>query len=487
MAINIIGLGPGGIDLLPLKNLQLLEQGLPIFLRTQVHPVVDDLIKRGIEFKTFDHIYETHTGFVQVYEEIVSTLINEAKKSKNGIIYGVPGHPMVAEKTVKMLLSKSTDLKPNIISAPSGLEAIYTALHIDPCAGLVILDALDFKKDYLNKDLPLLFTQVYNKMIAAELKLDLMEFYSEEHLVTIVKAAGIPEKEQILNIPLYMLDRQECIDHLTSLYIPNENNPRASFASLVEVMNRLRGIDGCPWDKEQTHESLKRYLIEETYEVLDAIDEGDMHKLAEELGDLLLQIVFHGQIAKENADFDINDVVNGITQKMIRRHPHVFGELHIDTSAEVEMTWEKIKDKEKEKEHTQGEVSILGDIPKNMPALLRSEKIQKKAARVGFDWPDMEGPWLKVMEELDELKEALDLKNELSIREEVGDLFFAIVNICRFLDIDPEEALQKTNNKFTKRFAHIENHVQQNKLQWEELNLQELDNLWDEAKKLNKN
>ena len=492
MKITILGLGSGNIDTLPVKNLKILESGVSIFLRTGKHPVVEDLQVMGIEYKAFDNIYEKYDVFEDVYNEIVNMLISEVKRNKNEIVYGVPGHPMVAEETVKRLIkyAENDGIKVAVVPAPSGLEAVYAALKIDPCHGLVILDALNFDANNLNKELPILFTQVYSKMAASELKLTLMEYYSDEHHIQVVKAAGILSQEVIISIPLYQLDRIDWIDHLTSVYVPmivkqelnkgkvdKEDYCEYHLAPLVEVMDKLRGLDGCPWDKEQTHNSLKKYLIEETYEVLDAIDSKNVNKLCEELGDLLLQIVFHAQIAKEQKNFDMSDIVSGITEKLIRRHPHVFGGLQVDSADEVIINWEDIKEKEKKKD------SLLEDIPRDLPALMRAEKIQKKVARVGFDWPSIEGVWFKVKEELDELEEVIKLDESVKIKEELGDLFFAIVNLCRFLGVDGEEALQNTNAKFIKRFSYIEQHVQEKKLIWNELNLEYMDKLWEEAKK----
>jgi len=248
-----------------------------------------------------------------------------------------------------------------------------------------------------------------------------------------------------------------------------------SFGQLVEIMKVLRGEKGCPWDKEQTHESIKRYLVEESYEVLDAIDEKNMHKLCEELGDLLLQITFHARMAEEKGYFNINDVIKGIIEKMIRRHPHVFGSKSVDTADKVLVQWEEIKDVE----HVEPRPVL--DVPKNFPALYRAEKLQQKAARVGFDWPDILGAWDKVEEEIGELRDA-EAKG-VGIKEELGDVLFAVVNVARFLDIDAEEALQDTNKKFVRRFSHIEEKAKANNTELKELSLEEMDKYWNEAKK----
>ncbi|MGI6488236.1 MAG: nucleoside triphosphate pyrophosphohydrolase [Syntrophomonadaceae bacterium] len=241
---------------------------------------------------------------------------------------------------------------------------------------------------------------------------------------------------------------------------------------LVEVMDRLLGPGGCPWDREQTHASLTRYLIEETYEVVEAIDENDMAQLKEELGDLLLQIVFHSALAARQGAFDLNQVTKTVTEKMINRHPHVFGTMQLDTSDDVLDKWEGFKKKE-------GKRRVLEGIPKHLPALMRAEKMQAKAARVGFDWPVIDGAMDKLVEEVRELARA---ENQEQVAEEMGDVLFAVVNIARFLGVDPEDALQKTNNKFAYRFGYVEQVLKDKGKRWEEVTLEQMDTIWDEAK-----
>ncbi|HZD61130.1 MAG TPA: nucleoside triphosphate pyrophosphohydrolase [Anaerolineae bacterium] len=247
---------------------------------------------------------------------------------------------------------------------------------------------------------------------------------------------------------------------------------------LVEIMSRLRGPQGCPWDKEQTHESLRRYLIEEAYETIEAIDENDPKHLKEELGDLLLQIVFHSQIASETGQFTMDDVSGGIITKLIRRHPHIFGEVEVSSAREVVINWEKIKDQEK------GKASALSGIPKSLPALLYAFKLQAKAARVGFDWEDVDGALEKISEEVDELRRAK--RGEGSIEDEIGDLLFAVVNVARHLDVDPELALKRTCDKFERRFSYMEEKSASENKHLVDMSLQEKDKLWDEAKKIEK-
>ncbi len=252
-----------------------------------------------------------------------------------------------------------------------------------------------------------------------------------------------------------------------------------SFKDLVEIMKKLRSPEGCPWDREQTHESLLPYLIEETYEVIDAVKKGDDEELKEELGDLLLQVVFHSQIARERGAFDIGDVIDSITRKLIYRHPHVFGNRNdIRTAEDVNREWEKLKQKEgKVKE------SILDGIPDSMPSLERAYKLQKKAAKVGFDWESFEGIKEKLLEELSEIEGELRKKNRKKLEEEVGDLLFMAVNLARFLGVHPEVALRLANEKFEKRFRYLERKAKEKGRELKEMSLDEMEKLWQEAKK----
>jgi len=251
------------------------------------------------------------------------------------------------------------------------------------------------------------------------------------------------------------------------------------FSDLLQVMERLRAENGCPWDREQTHESLKIYMIEETYEVLEALDSGDMGKFCNELGDLLLQIVFHAQIAKENGVFDINDVTTEICQKLISRHTHIFGDAKADTAEQVLENWEAIKKKEKQIESQTG---VLKDVPSNLPALMRSYKVQQKAAQVGFDWDNIEDVFGKVDEEIQELRDVYRSKNVERITDELGDALFALVNLSRFLRIQPELALTGTVSKFIRRFEYIEQQSAKEGKKLEDMSLAEMDVLWNEAK-----
>ncbi len=247
---------------------------------------------------------------------------------------------------------------------------------------------------------------------------------------------------------------------------------------LIKIMEALRGEKGCPWDKKQSRDSVKPYIIEEAYELYEAIEENDAGKIKEELGDLLFQIVFQCQLAKENGEFEMSDVIDGIGKKMIDRHPHVFGEAECRTPEEVLKQWEVLKKKEGKLRE-----SILEGVPKAMSSLLRAHRLQKRAAQVGFDWEKIDDVLLKIDEEMDELKEALKTKDRIDMEEELGDILFMLVNLSRFISVNPEDALRRTISKFIHRFRYIEMNAAEQGKTLSEMTLAEMDKLWDEAKK----
>jgi tetrapyrrole methylase family protein/MazG family protein len=478
--IKIVGLGPGAKDAITLGALGVLQSGAKVFLRTYKHPNVDYLKGLGINFKTYDEKYDTLDSFDEVYSSIAEELMKEYGEHKE-IVYAVPGHPLVAEKSVGNLikLCEQHKVEYKIYPAVSFIDVIMESLKLDPVEGLKVLDAFDIKNQVLDKRIGTIITQVYNKFIASEVKLALNDYYKDDTEIYFIRAAGVKGEESIRRMPLYDLDRQEDIDHLTSVYIPRDLSNTMDFNDLTQIMDTLRSEDGCPWDREQTHESLKRYLVEECYEVLEAIDEKNEDMLVEELGDVLLQVVFHAQLGKEDGYFDIKDVIKAVSNKMIERHPHIFGEAKVKDSNEVLANWDEIKKKEKGfKTYTEE----LRHIPKNLPALIRAEKVQGKARKVGFDWDKVEDALDKVLEEFEEVKDVYKDKNKARILEEMGDLIFSAVNVCRFLDIEPENALNYTIEKFINRFEYIENTASAKGMKLSDVTLQQMDALWEEAK-----
>ncbi len=350
--ITIVGLGPGGKEHLTLAGIEELKKHNKIYLRTENHPAVSYLKEIGVDFKTFDHVYDDygHNKFEEVYENIARTILKEAKTGP--VLYAVPGHPLVGESTVQLILEgcREEGIEKEIYPAMSFIDAMFTAVEIDPTDGFQLLDGFQLDKQKPDSNINNLITQVYNKLIASDVKLELMHHYDDEQEIYLVRAAGNPELEKIVKIPLFQLDRIGWIDHLTTIFIPKVENSEKKYYNmnnLVEVMERLRSKDGCPWDVKQTHQSLKPYLIEESNEVIEAIDQKDDNGLEEELGDLLLQVIFHSQIAKERGAFQLEDVIHGICNKLIFRHPHVFGDKTASSEEDVAKIWAEQKLKEK--------------------------------------------------------------------------------------------------------------------------------------------
>jgi tetrapyrrole methylase family protein/MazG family protein len=481
--IEIVGLGAGDLEQLPLGVYKKITQAPHLYLRTKEHPVVAELGKEGLQFTSFDSVYEKHEQFEEVYLEITSILLEKAVSQD--VIYAVPGHPLVAERTVQLLLGKGPAAGIEIVigGGQSFVDALFQSLKIDPIDGFQLLDGTSLEAGDLQQNQHIFISQVYDQFVASEVKLTLMERYTDEYMVTIVTAAG-SKQEEIITVPLFELDRQVKVNNLTTVYIPPVKDERLlfkNFSKLREIISVLRGPEGCPWDKEQTHETLKRYLIEETYEVIDAIDHGDIDHLIEELGDVLLQVMLHAQIGQDEGYFSIADVIEGIAEKMVRRHPHVFGSVEVENTDEVLQNWEEIKKQEKGEEDS----SILDGVSFSLPNLIRAFELQKKAAKVGFDWQEITPAFAKVKEELQEFEAELGCLNQQSelAKKEFGDLLFAFVNVARFLKIHPEEALFETNQKFVRRFRFIEQQVAESGRKFEDFSLEELDQFWDEAKR----
>ncbi len=478
--ITIVGLGPGDPGLLTIEAQQVLQTASEIYLRTRRHPTVEAL-PLSADIHSFDDVYERADTFEEVYAEIASRIVELGNRAE-GIIYAVPGHPLVGEASVQRILALAEHggLAVRIVEGLSFVEPVCTRLELDPLDGLQIADATTLAMRHypeFNPDLPLLVSQLYSRDLAADVKLVLMMAYPDDHALTLVRAVGT-QGELLRVIPLYELDRCEEIDHLTSLYVPPLSEP-GSLAAFQEIVARLRAPGGCPWDREQTHRSLRPFLLEETFEVLHALDSDDVPSLTEELGDLLLQILLHTQIAIELGEFKMADVVSHIVAKLKRRHPHVFGEVQVSNAQEVLVNWERIKREEKGHEHAEG---ILAGVPDTMPALARAQTLQRRAARVGFDWPDIDSVWAKVEEEWKELRGAAAGGAQAA---ELGDVMLSLVNLARWLSIDAECTLREATERFKKRFQGMEREVAAPGQQLADLALSELDELWEQAKKRN--
>jgi tetrapyrrole methylase family protein/MazG family protein len=541
--ITVIGLGPGGSRDLTLAALEAMRGASRVILRTSVHPTVSELAGYGVSYETLDEMYRDADDFESLYREMAARILEVARETfdrgeTGGIVYAVPGSPHVGERSVELLveMGPAADTEVRVLPGVSFLEPVFSGSGISLFDGVQVVDALSIESVSINTGVALAVPQVYDSMVAGRVKSRLMQAYPDEHPVLLARAAGTREG-RIDRMCLYEIDRVSDIDHLTTLVVPpldtrvdvkGLERAATAFAELVSVMSALRSGTGCPWDREQTHESLMKYMVEETYEALDTIEKGDMDKLCEELGDVMLQVVFHAQIASENGEFDIADVAAAIVEKLVRRHPHVFSEVKVDSSEAVLRNWEKIKAVERGEK---GRFSrVFDSVPAGLPSLMRAEIVQSKASKVGFDWKDYRPALDKVDEELAELRAALLLwgseanpgdaragslsageadaaepngvdptrsgssagkgrveegsasGKSASVTEEMGDLLFAVVNVARLLKIDPEGALRKAVEKFIARFRYIEERAAAGGVAIEDMTLEEMDELWEESK-----
>ncbi len=476
MTIHVVGLGPGDPDLLTVQARRVLETAPIIWCRTLHHPTLQSLALPG-RIESFDPLYETARRFVDVYEQIVDRLL--ALATAGDVVYAVPGHPLVGEATVRRLRERAATAGVNVrlVEGLSFIEPVCTAVGLDPlAAGLQVVDALEPR---LDPALPALVAQVYNRRVAAQLKVALLELYPPHHHVQVVRNAGAPGGAEVESLPLAEIDRSDGrFHHLACLYLPPlpvELNLR-TFGGLRAITHRLRAPGGCPWDREQTHASLRPFLLEETYEALAALDEGEPARLAEELGDLLLQVTLHAEIAEESGEFTYGDMFEHIAAKLLRRHPHVFGDAVIRTAEEQWHVWQQIKRAERG-----AGGSILAGVPATMPALAYAQTVQERAMRAGFRWPRLDDVLAKLAEEIAELRQA---RTRDEREQEFGDVLFALVNAAQHLGINAEDALRAAGRRFVRRFTVLETLVRARGLDLAALPLAELTALWREAKAL---
>ncbi len=474
--------------MLPLGTYQQLQSGLPVILRTKIHPAVQELEQQGFSFQSFDDLYETGSDFAAVYQEMAERLLARARAGED-LVYAVPGHPLMAEQSVQHVLAyvrDHADADAVIGAGYSFFDAVCSALALDPIEGTILLDGTSLDETELSPDHHLLIAQVFNRMVASEVKLTLMTVYPDDYEVRVIRAAGVPSLETIQTVPLYELDRVEIIDHLTTVYVPRTEDEAIRAGTPwfpAQLVHRLRQPDGCPWDREQTHASLRPYVIEEAYEVAHAIDEEEPQDLAAELGDLLLQILLHAEIAGEWGDFTLRDVYRALSDKLIRRHPHVFANQEAETPAEAEAAWQQAKAAESARSdcadvETDG---IIGALKWGRPAIEIAKEIQKKVAKIGFDWPDVRAVFEKLEEEVAELSVEIQKNNLQNAKNELGDVLFVIVNLARWLDFDIEETLSAAIRKFVRRFQVVERRANE-KGGWLKVSSEDLENFWGEAK-----
>jgi len=504
-AITILGLGPGSFDDLTLQARNVLAQAAQqqqtVYFRTLIHPTIEPLQKDipNLQIESFDHLYDESTDWTTLYQQIAEEVCTRA--AQQPIIYAVPGHPLIGESSVQLVLTMARErgLRTTIVAGVSFLEPVCTAVNLDPFdAGTQMLDATilaalrpDEIAGKVIPTIPLLVTQVYNRRLASAVKLALGECYPDEWPVKLVRAAGVinhsstedEEGEMVSEMPLYELDRNNYANHLSTLYIPPVGplEPLRLPETLRYITMRLRREpDGCPWDREQTHQSLIRYMLEESYEVVEALEENDMEHLSEELGDILLQVYLHSEIARQNGDFSLGDVYEHVNTKLIRRHPHVFGDVAVDGAGQVVQNWEVIKLQERIQagKDVQNE-SILDRVPLASPALTVSQEYQKRARKVGFDYSFIEDVYKEIDEELNELREATTPEHQL---EELGDLLYIVALIALWHNFDAESALRQANRKFRQRFQAMEQVLREQGRDFASVSRDEWVALWKQAK-----
>ena len=479
--IKIVGLGPGSDDAITNQTLREIENSKHRFIRTTRHPSAH-LVKNAT---SFDDEYEKHDKFEDVYQAIADKLIAAATQHQE-ILYVVPGSPLVLEHTVQLLLQNKS-VTTTILPAMSFLDVVWSTLQIDPVdAGVRMIDGHRFAELAAGQIGPLLVAQCHANWVMSNIKLA-HESASGDEPVVILHHLGLDD-QKIVYTTWQNLDREIEPDHLTSIYIPKLAEPIAGeMAKLHNLARTLR--EQCPWDEKQTHDSLVRYLIEETYEVVDAIsaldpdDQSTDEKFIEELGDLLYQVEFHTTIAEQQGRFSIADVARSIHDKLVRRHPHVFGDVHAANAEAVVTNWDAIKQQER------GEVtdkSVFDGVANSSPSLMYSTKLQKRAAEFGFDWPDSKGASDKITEELGELRKAVESKQDAGeIALELGDVLFSVVNLSRHLGVDAETALRSAADKFRSRFQRVVALAEQRNLDLTKCSLTQLDELWEIAKQNN--
>ena len=483
--IIVVGLGPGRWEDLTVEALEHLMSAAHIICRTTRHPTVDMLRERRAELQieSFDTLYDTIPSFDELYPTMARTLLERAQALPAGepLLYATPGHPLMGEESVRMLRQEAATrgVRVQVVAGLSFVEPVCAALDLNPLErDLQLLDATaltmlstEAVMGALLPTKPALVAQVYNRRIASGVKLALSELYPEDWEVALVQWAGMRDSEVIRRIPLYELDRDESADHLTTLYLP----PLAPLAAtrapegLRYIVQRLRAPDGCPWDREQTHQSLRRYVLEEAYEVAEAIDELDgspeqAEKLADELGDLLLQVYLQAEVAYQDDAFHLGDVYQIISEKLIRRHPHVFGDVAVRDAEHVVRNWEVIKRQERiDRGEEVAQESALRGIPKSAPALYQADELTKKAGKVGFRFEEAGDALRKAQEELEELAEAMRARGasdgeapSSAEQAELGDALFALAALAQQLGIRPEDALQHANARFRRRFKAME-------------------------------
>lgn len=475
--ITIVGLGPWQRGWLTDRSIGALRTA-PVLLRTAKHPAARELAELGIPFRALDELYEQAEDFEELCA-LTARAVTEEARANGSVCYAVPGQGVSGDRTVQRLMELHKE-QFDFAVVPSAEESApflaLCALKGNAPQMITQMPASTLEGWRPRKDAALLVTQLDSRLTAGDVKLALSASFGDEARVLLGNDDGVEETT------LAELDHREGFDHRSMALVlpPPPGSARYGLYDLVDILAKLRSPDGCPWDREQTHETLRQYLLEESYELIDAVENGDVAGMCEELGDVLLQVVFHAQIAAERGDFDITDVADGECRKMIRRHPHIFGDVRADTADDVVRNWEAIKKKEKGQNSQAGAMQA---VPAAMPALMRAAKVQDKARKGSFDWPDLPSAFAKLEEEVAELKAELTAgADPTRVQDELGDVFFAAVEVSRFLDLHPELTLQASTAKFMRRFAWVEQAAAGQGTQLAEMSLNQKVDLWRQAK-----
>ncbi len=455
-------------ETLTLSVWQTVESAPALYLQTKEHPSAQPVLRSGLPFVSMDDLYVAAEDYDRLNDAIADRLT-----SGGSAVYAVMGGGCFSQlhSIQKACQEKGFEL----IQLP-GVPYYQTAF---PEAQDGQIYAANGLPSVLDTDAPLYVSELDNPILAGEVKLKLQRFYPDEYPVVLAvqQASGSYVRR---TLPLYALDRENGFFASTVLYVPAlpfEQKQTYGFEDLVRVLRRLRAPDGCPWDREQTHESLKMDLREECYELMDAIDEGSDEHIIEECGDVLMNILFHPVIGEEQGRYDDRDVTTEVVRKLIYRHPHVFGTTHVSSSEEVLKNWDALKQKEKGQQTV---TATLRSVPRSFPALLRAGKVQKKARKVGFDFDTAADAFYKIGEEADELKAAMASGKD--VEKEMGDLLFAAMNVCRLLGLDGEETLHKATDKFIRRFERMEKNIDAAGKKLSEMTLEQMDEYWEMAK-----
>lgn len=492
--VTLLGLGPGSSGLLTLRAWRILEDAREVYLRTRRHPVVEEIPQR-IELHDFDHLWSTADSPETAARETAAEIVQLGRRP-GGVIYAVPGHPLADDPGAVMTLAqaRAEGVPVQVVDGVSFLEAAASALKVGAVSQESIVDAYALSTAHVPTfptGSPAWITWL-TPQTAAGVQKALMGLYPADHTVRLVRVARTPHAEDLRLDQLGEAFSRSGADGISGtpasasseelggyfLYLP-AMAAETSFEAFLEVVAHLRAPEGCPWDKEQTHQSLRGSLLEETYEALEALDANDPAGMQEEFGDLLLLILMQAQIGADEGEFNASDVIRGIHNKIVHRHPHVFGEVAAKDAKTVLRNWERLKAEERAA-NGKAEAGLLDGVSIQLPALVQAEQYQKRAARVGFDWPDVRGVRDKVDEEMGEV-DAAETPEERAA--ELGDLIFAVVNLARWYKVDSESALRETNQRFRRRFSAIEKTARQQGRAIADLSLDEMEAIWQEAKK----